>query len=565
VGDFLNKLLGRGASSAPSGTVVREVQSEGYRIRLDLSDQVLSLSLPENTSRASNRLEKTVASALGPGFVPASALMQKAKQFDDGLYAAVELAAQAGAGSFAGKAALLQGLIRELTEAQVAGGELATLVAASRLGGLDLHASTQLEPVVANRTAAFMGDELKSKPLGFYTWSPELKAIFRQDRLLQSLDVRAFADVLRADPELNATRDAYLALIAGLTNPFEPDATSLFPASVSHEVSLINKLYGDKPIPEGFDLMNELVDRIRTGAVVLAPTATSGWYDYQTWSHEPFVIPGKMPEAAHLGLSLTYLKALIALFKGAQALARETHVKQLSIGMVGAAFGGAPRKEPVRIPVWPDLSVEPLASYYVRRALGYRHVRSTLTRAFGDRALAGLKRLGPDGPAGIDLDAELSTIESLFWGGYYTACTEIGLAPDPSLPAAADANKHLGHFASWANALTSDDDLGRDARMMVPVFYDIQREKTKVWAFLGWEIDTLFVDFSRPPRAQVFDPQGRQVRLGNELEVVFRSESHKVAYPVMAEVYVTELLDRDEFRRHCDMHETTEAILANLR
>jgi hypothetical protein len=32
----------------------------------------------------------------------------------------------------------------------------------------------------------------------------------------------------------------------------------------------------------------------------------------------------------------------------------------------------------------------------------------------------------------------------------------------------------------------------------------------------------------------------------------------------MAEVYVSRLLDRDEFRRHCDRHQTRNAILANL-
>ena len=33
----------------------------------------------------------------------------------------------------------------------------------------------------------------------------------------------------------------------------------------------------------------------------------------------------------------------------------------------------------------------------------------------------------------------------------------------------------------------------------------------------------------------------------------------------MAEVYVSHLLDRDEFRRHCDRYQTRERILANLR
>jgi hypothetical protein len=38
-----------------------------------------------------------------------------------------------------------------------------------------------------------------------------------------------------------------------------------------------------------------------------------------------------------------------------------------------------------------------------------------------------------------------------------------------------------------------------------------------------------------------------------------------LATPVMAEVYVSHLLDRDEFRRHCDRYQTLDRILANLR
>jgi hypothetical protein len=32
----------------------------------------------------------------------------------------------------------------------------------------------------------------------------------------------------------------------------------------------------------------------------------------------------------------------------------------------------------------------------------------------------------------------------------------------------------------------------------------------------------------------------------------------------MAEVYVSKVMDRDEFRRHCDQYQTCSAILANL-
>jgi hypothetical protein len=48
-------------------------------------------------------------------------------------------------------------------------------------------------------------------------------------------------------------------------------------------------------------------------------------------------------------------------------------------------------------------------------------------------------------------------------------------------------------------------------------------------------------------------------------DVLFADETHRFAMPVMAEVSATRILDRDEFRRHCDRFRTQSAILANLR
>jgi len=38
----------------------------------------------------------------------------------------------------------------------------------------------------------------------------------------------------------------------------------------------------------------------------------------------------------------------------------------------------------------------------------------------------------------------------------------------------------------------------------------------------------------------------------------------QIAYPVFAEAYVTRLLDRDEFRAHCDRYKTGTQILQHL-
>ena len=91
--------------------------------------------------------------------------------------------------------------------------------------------------------------------------------------------------------------------------------------------------------------------------------------------------------------------------------------------------------------------------------------------------------------------------------------------------------------------------------MMVPVFHDVASGKTKVWAILGWSTRTLDIDFTERPRAHILE--------GN-VRIKYHSTSRTIAYPVFAEAYVSRLLDRDEFRAHCDRYKTEERILAHL-
>jgi hypothetical protein len=48
------------------------------------------------------------------------------------------------------------------------------------------------------------------------------------------------------------------------------------------------------------------------------------------------------------------------------------------------------------------------------------------------------------------------------------------------------------------------------------------------------------------------------------LHVIFANEGHQLMFPVTAEIYVSAILDRAEFRKHCDTHRTRSAILAHL-
>jgi hypothetical protein len=95
--------------------------------------------------------------------------------------------------------------------------------AACQLGGLSVAVPDPLHAVVRTATTEFLRDEPLSKPLGFYTWSDPLRAIFQQDRFLQQpLDPDVADELARGleqTPGASAAYDACLRLNARLTNP----------------------------------------------------------------------------------------------------------------------------------------------------------------------------------------------------------------------------------------------------------------------------------------------------------------------------------------------------------
>lgn len=574
----------------------RTVISGGYKVEIDLTSQVLAIDASmdhwnfeyiENgkAGLAEARLKATLACTNKTEFLSASVLAQKAKIFDDGLYAAVELAAQQGTGKHAGKASLLSSLGRALAEMDPATARSAQelVLGAASLGHVPVgRLSPSLESKVRKAVETFVADELRSKPIGFYTWSEQLRHIFQQDRMLQneiSADgIKAIANALLVDPVARATYESHLRFVSRLTNPFaNPDLRKILtaidsgseniatedirfcPASVAHETNIGKKLYGNKSIPDGFVLVDEMIRQICSGELDLEPREDSGWYDYQTWSFEPLVIPERMPEGKRLRLDDEYRKLLVELFKGLLTSTRETHIKQLETPRCGSAM--KPQEEKLFIDITPALSAEPLATHYLRRAAGYRFVRGVLEDAFGAQALKSLHRLTQAGPVPTSLAEELSAMEALFFGAHVKVSEELGLAPDTTASSmnAADA---AGRFESWVRDLSNDPDLNLDLRAMVPVFYDLERRKTKVWVFLGWTNRSVGVSFAYPPKATIRNLDGTPLNQPHEIR--WGALYKQLQYPVTAELYVDKILDRDEFRKLCDTCVTRSAILRRL-
>lgn len=585
----------RTAASEFTATGKRIVIADGFRVELDLTRQVLAIHASDRETGFrmdgdADTVESPLSATLGEidptQPVSASVLAQKAKVFDDGLYAAAEIAAQEGASRHTGKAGLLRSLGRALAGADpaVAGDVQALLLGAARLGQVAIPGlPPAIETGVQRAVEEFLADEKRSKPIGFYTWSRQLASIFQQDRMLQGeltgpTGIEFLSSALRADPSARTAYEAHLLLISRLTNPFAaPDLrgllrardggsleapeedTRFFPPSVAHETEIVKQLYGDQPIPDDFVLVDEMIRRIRSGELDLAPRPESGWYDHQTWALEPLVIPERMPEGAHLQLEDGYRKLLLELFKGLMALTRETHVKQLEFAVCGSALG--PGREEF-IYIAPELAAEPLATFYLRRALSYRFVHGVLEDSFGPGALERLHRLTQDGPVRASLAAELADIEMLFLGAHVSVSRQLGLTPDPAVGADECAQAAAGRFAAWARELHQDPDLRQDLRAMVPVFYDLGRGKTKVWLFLGWSRREIGVSFSRRPEATVLDRNGRPA--GRHPRILWGELSSQLDYPVMVEAYVDRILDRAEFRALCDRCGTCGEILREL-
>ncbi len=582
-----------------SSRQIREINKNGYRIRLDLGTQVLRLSVPEDiyysggfergddiSKKEEAKIIPTLAEASNNQFISASLLAQKAKQFDDGLYAAVDLAAQQGAGAFGGKASLLSSLVQCLAQSSAAppAKAVVTIASAGKIGRPELELPRAYRKPVQQAIDEFNQDELRSKPIGFYTWNDQLGAIFRQDRMLQNelkgkSGIAAIVKALHGNKNDRAVYEGYLQLVSGLTNPRPPEYQDLrkqlaafdhgntavpdwalyfFPPSRSHETELVKKLFGKGPIPENFNLVDEMVRRIQAGQLQLRPTKDSGWYDYQTWSLEPLVIPNKMPEAAKLHFDDSYLKQLLELFKGILALTRETHIKQLEIPRAGAF-------RDITIHIYPELSAEPLASYYYRRAHAYLFVRRVLEEIFGAAALEKMHRLTAAGFVPPTLAEELLMMENLFYGAHVKVSRQLGMIPTISpYPGTAEAgDAAVAVFDAWQRRLSEDPDLGTDSRMMVPLFYDMEKQRTKVWVFMGWAEKPLDISFAVPPAATIFDENGRPVTDGGP-ELAFKRTRRALFYPVTAEVYVGRLLNRDEFRAHCDRYKKGSAIINHL-
>ncbi|MCE5267114.1 MAG: hypothetical protein LLG00_04440 [Planctomycetaceae bacterium] len=509
-----------------------------------------------------------------------------AKQFDDGLYAALDLACFQGQLGFAPAApewvAAVLGRLPATSPARP------FLAASLQLAGKDAQLTSRETQEKDRLLAEFEQDKTVSKPIGFYDWTPELKQVWRFYRFLQyeftddTLEVpRDVAAVLKTDSKLRETYRSINGFYGRLTCPLislpvdllidanknlpelakqhgvRRPSVAIFPPSTSRETELFEQLF-PQGVPPKANLMTELIRRIRSGEVELKPSKSDGWYQYQVYALQTLLLPSDGQERDKLLLMASYKKRLAEAFQAMVTKRRETHARQT---MECKSLDSEEPDEAVVVS--PRLRIEPCATFYLRTARAYAFVQDFLRAMVGQPRLSGLHGLRQGGQRKLALDAELDAIRQRFYGFYLVACEDIGMKPrllDDELVDQAAAKQAA---LKWLETLETDPDVACDTRVSVPIYVDPMRGNTRIWATLGVRLAHLEARYARPPQIR---PKGK----GGPWTKVepWRLDQSRYVIPVddFAEIELPgpNVLSREELRSACDRYGTKEAIVRAL-
>ena len=397
--------------------------------RLNASAAVLRLDTPmlrPDADAALLELRPSVADAMahapsGIEVLPSiNVIDAKAKQFDDGLFAAVDLAFYKGLNpKLESLVTLIKALHERLPLESPAG---AYLAAGLQIAGVNVK--TSRPDRVASWLFRFESVAMDSKPLSFYTWSPELTQAFRFMRFFQqtlprnepglisdlAVAVGSEAKLLNEYKRISAFYSQLTNPVVNLTladvfenggKPRDSRPIAVLPSCRSRETELFRRLF-PAGLPAGADLMKAMLQAIRQGKVDLAPGPGSGWYDYQIHALETLLLPEKGAENSKLLLSKAYKKRMLEAFTALMTRRRETHARDLE------GVKSAMSMEPLPLAhVKPRLRVEPCPTYYLRTARSYDFLLNFLLTTVGEDGLASLHGLKDGGQRSTCLLKEL--------------------------------------------------------------------------------------------------------------------------------------------------------------
>lgn len=551
------------------------------------------------------------------------------KPFNDGLYAAIEVGVQEGithpqdaTDIYPSKRQFLLDLAAALDTADASAtptqqthlrSALVFVVGSLLAAGVDVGPLGIDAGLVSQAQAAaddFTSQVLGATPMGFYTWNDTLREIFIQDRFLQNRASQvdnspeeigrfaAMAAVIEDATPLRGPYEKYLALYAGLTNPYSSHSVAdlfpyvdgvaslsdvdairaalladlgepyvctgtwlaLFPASRARDTDFFKETFCYQDPPADVNLIDVLVNAIRDRLLDLEPDETSGWYDYQLYALETLLVPESLPESDNLLLTKAYKEKLIETFQSLITQTRETHAKQLeTFGGVGSAA------EPTPVDVYPKFPLEPFPSFYLRTARAYRFLETVLPAALGEQFLAHTTRMTEDGDEVTQpLGEDLADITRLMYGLYVVSARSVGLDWSEHLLedelSGEDFTAATNLADAWLETWREDTDVRRDPRVIVPVG-QLQTGEVLYWAVLGvkvYRINARFVEGYEPH----FDSIGEYCEVRDHLD-----HDYLLLVEEMQEVRMGEMvapLTREEFRSVCDQHDNAADIVAAL-
>lgn len=498
----------------------------------------------------------------------------KAKQFDDGLYAALDQAYYQGVeNALPSHVRLIQSIFEKVGPDSPAAPYLA---AGLHFAGVEVAVKSEGEK--AQYIQGFLADQVRSKPIGFYTWNTTLSDCFRFLRFFQAPfmgeppTLKAIAEAMSKDDSLRQDYQKAATFYGKLTNPLRGrtvadyvakpspstnvNPVAMFPGSSSRETELFRALF-PVSLPPDADLMRELVMAIRSGKVDLTPKPNSGWYDYQVHALETLLLPEKSPENQKLLLTKAYKKRMLEAFKALMTKRRETHVRQLDVA-APMAMAERPKAK-----LTPRLRVEPNPTYYLRTARSYAFLASFLESSVGADALKSLHGLRQQGPREADLYTELTSMRELFYGMYLLSCEDIGMKPSFSAGEEVDAERCEKTATAWLAAAAKDQDLAADTRVSVPIFSDPRRGVTRLWMTIGVRMTKLDTSYARAPKMKPENGEGEWQEIKPD---ELAGASYLIAVDEFAEVELkgNRVLTREELRAVCDKAKTKEKIVAEL-
>ena len=392
-----------------------------------------------------------------------------------------------------------------------------------------MKAPGELAPRIAELVRGFDADPARSRPIGYFAGSDELRAIWRRTRMLQTRlsgsAACATAAVIAGDAALAKRYRAIVDLARVLTNP--PDSLvigdcaphAFLGTAYTVEGALYDRLY-PAGAPANADLMRDLVAAIRNGTVELAPQPGDGWYQYQEWALETLLVTDRAQERSKIAFTARYRRRLREAFASLLTQHRETHLVHSGGKMAGAV-------PPPRVP---SFRVEPLATIYLRHAQSYVALEAALE---------------PLVPLDDALRAQLHHARDLFLGAYWIACEDLGMRP--TIP---EQRELVDAAHRWLTDLANDPIAANDARVIVPIA-QLANHRAKYWVVIGVR-ETLagysYIDgddHGQPPPDRI-----ARVPLPTEQFVEVESSD---APPT-----------REELRALCDRYRTADAIRAAL-